>query len=181
MNWNFEWKTFSQDLDYDLLNFSEMDPSRPAVFSCYQSRACHPGGLCWDQCSGFGCQSWSEFWIIQILICKEMCKMLLVLTKSCWSQTKGTALVSNSDWDFSPGTRFFDWIWNSIKICCTPVHNIFKWSQWHFAPVNSNIVMPCAKFHCDQLNTFQIRALQFFFFFITDEILEDQWKMWEDQ
>ena len=51
------------------------------------------------QCSRLSwqsCQSWSEFWEIQILICKKMCKKLLVLTKSCRSQTDGPALVSNT-------------------------------------------------------------------------------------
>ena len=53
------------------------------------------------QCSRLSwksCQSWSEFWEIQTLICKEMCKKLLVLTKSCRSQTDGPALVSNTDY-----------------------------------------------------------------------------------
>ena len=51
------------------------------------------------QCSGLrwkSCRSWSEFWEIQTSICKEMCKKLLVLTKSCWSRTDGPALVSNT-------------------------------------------------------------------------------------
>ena len=51
------------------------------------------------QCSRLSwksCQSWSEFWEIQTLICKEMCKKLLVLTKSCRSRTNGPALVSNT-------------------------------------------------------------------------------------
>ena len=34
--------------------------------------------------------------IIQTSICKEMCKKLLVLTKSCRSRTDGPALVSNT-------------------------------------------------------------------------------------
>ena len=42
------------------------------------------------------CRSWAEFWEIQISICEEMCKKLLVLTKSCQSQTDGPALVSNT-------------------------------------------------------------------------------------
>ena len=52
------------------------------------------------QCSGLSrksCRSWSEFWKIQTLICKEMCKKLLVLTKSCWFLTDGPALVSNTN------------------------------------------------------------------------------------
>ena len=51
------------------------------------------------QCSGLSwksCRSWSEFWEIQTLICKEMCKKFLVLTKSCRSRTDGPALVSNT-------------------------------------------------------------------------------------
>ena len=56
------------------------------------------------QCSGLSrksCRSWSEFWKIQTLICKEMCKKLLVLTKSCWFLTDGQALVSDTAkrWD----------------------------------------------------------------------------------
>ena len=46
------------------------------------------------QCSGLSwksCRSWSEFWEIQTLIWKEMCKKFLVLTKSCRSQTDGLA------------------------------------------------------------------------------------------
>ena len=43
------------------------------------------------------CRSWAEFWEIQISICEEMCKKLLVLTKSCQSQTDGPALVSNTE------------------------------------------------------------------------------------
>ena len=52
------------------------------------------------QCSGLSwksCRSWPECWEIQTSICKEMCKKLLVLTKSCWSRTDGPALVSNTD------------------------------------------------------------------------------------
>ena len=44
------------------------------------------------------CRSWSEFWKIQTLICKEMCKKLLVLTKSCsgfWP-TDRPYIVSNT-------------------------------------------------------------------------------------
>ena len=51
------------------------------------------------QCSGLSwkcCRSWSEFWEIKTSFCKEMCKKLLVLTKSCWSRTDGPALVSNT-------------------------------------------------------------------------------------
>ena len=51
------------------------------------------------QCSRLSwksCQSWSEFWEIQTLICKEMCEKLMVLTKSCRSWTDGPALVSNT-------------------------------------------------------------------------------------
>ena len=51
------------------------------------------------QCSRISwksCWSWSEFWEVQTLICKEMCKKLLVLTKSCRSRTDGLALVSNT-------------------------------------------------------------------------------------
>ena len=50
-------------------------------------------------CSGLSwksCRSWPECWEIQTSICKEMCKKLLVLTKSCWSRTDGPALVSNT-------------------------------------------------------------------------------------
>ena len=42
------------------------------------------------------CRSWAKFWEIQTSICKEMCKKLLVLTKSCRSRTDGLALVSNT-------------------------------------------------------------------------------------
>ena len=61
-----------------------------------------PGISRYDQCSGLSwesCQSWSEFWEIQTLICKEMCKKFLVLTKSFRSQTNGPALVSNTGYD----------------------------------------------------------------------------------
>ena len=56
-----------------------------------QSRSTQCSRLSWKSC-----QSWSEFWEIQTLICKEMCKKLLVLTKSCRSRTHGPALVSNT-------------------------------------------------------------------------------------
>ena len=55
------------------------------------------------------CRSWAEFWEIQISICEEMCKKLLVLTKSCQSQTDGPALVSNT------GNRYV--------ACALPGHN----------------------------------------------------------
>ena len=38
------------------------------------------------------CRSWSEFWEIQTLICKEMCKKFLVQTKICRSLTDRPAL-----------------------------------------------------------------------------------------
>ena len=52
-------------------------------------------GLTWKSC-----RSWSEFWEIQTLICKEMCKKFLVLTKSCRSRTDGPALVSNTVYEY---------------------------------------------------------------------------------
>ena len=55
--------------------------------------------ICPQQCSGLSwksCQSLTEFWEIQTLICKEMRKKFLVLTKSCRSRTDGLALVSNT-------------------------------------------------------------------------------------
>ena len=61
--------------------------------------SCTNPSRCPNQCSKLSwksCQSWSEFWEIQSLICKEMCKKLLVLTKICRSRTDGPALVSNT-------------------------------------------------------------------------------------
>ena len=70
--------------------------------ACSRGRQKNPGspnGPSTKQCSGLSwksCRSWSEFWEIQTLICKEMCKKFLVLTKSCRSRTDGPALVSNT-------------------------------------------------------------------------------------
>ena len=49
---------------------------------------------------GKGCdqsESWSEFKKIWTSICKEMCKKLLVLTKSCSSPTEGPTFVYDTD------------------------------------------------------------------------------------
>ena len=57
-----------------------------------------------NQCSWLSwksCRSWSEFWEIQTLICKEMCKKLLVPNKSFQSRTDVLALVSNAVSNFS--------------------------------------------------------------------------------
>ena len=63
--------------------------TRLQYLHCYHS---------WE-CSGLSrknCWSWSEFWEIQTLIRKEMCKKFLVLTKSCRSRTNGPAFISNT-------------------------------------------------------------------------------------
>ena len=70
------------------------------LYRLHESTAFYWKLMIWhNQCSRLSwksCRSWAKFWEIQTSICKEMCKKLLVLTKSCWSRTDGPALVSNT-------------------------------------------------------------------------------------
>ena len=84
-----------------------------------------------QQCSGLSwksCRSWSEFLEIQTLICKEMCKKILVLTKNCRSRTDGPALVSNTFNSSPPSAAYMrQWIETGLVEIMA-----WRWTQLNF-------------------------------------------------
>ena len=66
----------------------------------YDGTKVQGSGLSWKSC-----RSGSEFRKISTLICKDICKKLLILTKRCLSRTEGLILVSNTGWPF-PFNKF---------------------------------------------------------------------------
>ena len=96
-----------------------------------------------EQCSRLSwksCRSCSEFWEIQTLICKEMCKKLLVLTKSCQSRTDGPALVPNTD---SELIRFWSQSVDFLFFCriCSMAPCLSNWPLAAEGPFDKSVLV----------------------------------------
>ena len=77
-----------------------------------------------------------RIWQIQTLICKEMCKMLQVMTKSCWSRANGPTLVSNTITANFIETGLQKVV-TKMKICLFVLY--WKWRHSHANPIPGSL------------------------------------------